>query len=90
MSLLLGSFAASAFAASRCEAPNNPIDRRACNIAKEGPQALRRFVARTQSLYMLYFNDYMSDADLERHYSTQRAQASLEPEARKVLAATAP
>lgn len=76
ITLLLGAWLAplgsTAVAAPRCERPNNPIDLRACNVAKEGPQALRRFVARTQSVYMLDFHDYMSDADLRRHYA--RAQ----------------
>ena len=53
----------------RCQAPGSIADRVACEKAKESPEALRRFVARTQSIYGLYYWDYMSAADLDRHYA---------------------
>ncbi len=60
-----------AFAAPRCEAPKLVVDRRACDKAKEGPDALRQFVTRTQSIHMLYFWDYVLPSDLERHFARQ-------------------
>ncbi len=72
---LIGSslVASDAFAAPRCEAPTDRVDRIACAKAKEGPDALRRFVSRTQSIYSLYFWDYMSESDLDRHYARHQA-----------------
>ncbi len=63
-----------ATAATRCEAPTSRVDRVACEKAKEGPDALRRFVQRTQSIYGLYFWDYMTAVDLERHYARQQVR----------------
>ena len=57
--LLLALIAASAaHAAPRCDAPRQPADRLACAKAAEGPDALRRFVTRTQGIYQLYYGDY--------------------------------
>ena len=75
--------ASTAVAAPRCEAPRlSVVDRRACDKAKEGPDALRRFISRTQSIYALYFWDYMSPSDLERYYARQQMAATLRPEER--------
>jgi hypothetical protein len=49
----------SAFAEYRCDHPQRVDDRRACEYAQQGPAALRRFVERTQSIYGLYFDDYI-------------------------------
>jgi hypothetical protein len=43
----------------RCDHPQGLDDRRACEYAQQGPAALRRFIERTQSIYGLYFYDYV-------------------------------
>jgi hypothetical protein len=50
---------ATAQAAPRCDQPRQPADRIACAKAAEGPDALRRFVTRTQAIYQLYYWDYV-------------------------------
>jgi len=47
-----------AFAAYRCDNPTAPFDLRACAIAAQGPDALRRYIERTRGIYSLYFFDY--------------------------------
>jgi hypothetical protein len=69
--ILTSSTVAAAQATPRCEAPAFPVDRVACAKAKESPEALRRFIERTQSIHMLYFGDYMSDSELEQHRMRQ-------------------
>jgi hypothetical protein len=49
---------APALADHRCDAPRSTIDQRACAKAAEGPDALRRFVERTRTIYALYYFDY--------------------------------
>lgn len=51
--------AGSARAEYRCDHPEHIADRRACEYAQQSPDALRRFIERTQSIYGLYFNDYV-------------------------------
>ncbi len=47
-------------AQSRCRAPATQADRRACEFASAGRlDDLRRFIQRTQSIYGLYFYDYV-------------------------------
>ena len=43
----------------RCDHPQRFDDRRACEYAQQEPAALRRFIERTQSIYGLYFYDYI-------------------------------
>jgi hypothetical protein len=43
---------------SKCSAPNGIGERRACEKAKEGPEALRRFVERTRMIYGLHYWDF--------------------------------
>lgn len=69
-------FVVPASAQNRCDAPRSPADRRACEAAREGPEALRRFVWRTQGIYGLYFGDYMTADDIDRYYALQAAQGS--------------
>lgn len=64
---------AGAQATPRCDKPAFDVDRVACAKAKESPEALRRFIARTQSIHMLYFWDYMSESELDRHHARQQA-----------------
>lgn len=44
-------------AANRCDGPTVGGEARACAAEREGADALRRFVARTQAIYGLYFWD---------------------------------
>jgi hypothetical protein len=62
-----------AHAEYRCDAPPTPLDRRACEKAKEGPQALRRFVEAQRPLHSLYFFDYMTEAQLVAWRNGRRA-----------------
>jgi hypothetical protein len=48
----------------KCNDPRTPIDRRACEAAKQGPDALRRFIERMRVIESLDFYDYMTDAQL--------------------------
>jgi len=59
--------ATSVHAGYRCDpAPSaaNSIDRRACEAAKQGPDALRQFVQRMRPIHSLDMNDYVNDATL--------------------------
>jgi hypothetical protein len=47
-------------AQSRCDAPPTQADQRACQMARAGRlDDLRRFIQRTQTIYGLYFHDYV-------------------------------
>jgi hypothetical protein len=59
-----------ASAAPRCENPGLMADRKACEKAREGADALRRFVSRTQSIYGLYFWDYIMPEQMDRQATT--------------------
>ena len=71
-------FVVPASAQSRCDAPRNHVDRRACEAARESPDALRRFIWRTQGIYRLYFFDYMTADDIVRYYARQDALRNAE------------
>jgi len=45
----------------KCDAPSG-FDRVACEKAKEGPQALRRYIERVRMIESLQFSDYVSEA----------------------------
>jgi hypothetical protein len=47
-----------AVAEHKCDNPRTMIDQRACAKAAEGAYALRSFVARTQTIWGLYYWDY--------------------------------
>jgi len=51
-----------AHAEFKCDAPGARIDRVACEKAKEGPQALRRYIERIRVIESLEFSDYVSEA----------------------------
>lgn len=56
-----------AHAGYRCDpAPTAPnaIDRRACEAAKQGPDALRQLVQRLRPIQLLDMNDYVNEATL--------------------------
>lgn len=42
----------------RCANPNGSVEARACAMAAQGPETLRRFVERTRGIYNLYFFDF--------------------------------
>ena len=46
-----------------CAEPQTPVDRRACEAAREGPDALRHFVQRMNWLnHNLVYGDYVNEA----------------------------
>jgi hypothetical protein len=67
--------ATSAQAEYRCDAPPTRLDRRACEAAKEGPEALRHFIERVRSIERLYFPDYVNEAtELAWEQARERAR----------------
>lgn len=56
--------ASSVHAEYRCEPARSPIDRGACEAAKQGPDALRQFVQRVRPIQSLDMNDYVNEATL--------------------------
>jgi hypothetical protein len=58
--LVLVSAVTGASAEYRCNPAPTFIDQRACEAAKEGPDALRHFVQRMQSIVNLSFHDYVN------------------------------
>ena len=58
--LATGAFApTSALAEYKCDNPTRMIDKRACEKAAEGPDALRHFISRTRMIWQLYIWDYI-------------------------------
>jgi len=56
-----------AHAQYRCASPSTPEDARACDLVKRAaPDQLRLFVQRTSSIYGLYFDNYVTAADVGR------------------------
>ena len=47
----------------KCDRPVSAIDRRACDQAADGADALRRFVTRTRMIYALDIYDYLRDRE---------------------------
>lgn len=73
--LFAGAFAAGAHAEYRCDPAPSPIDQRACDAAKQGPDSLRRFVERWDSkMSNLYFPDYV-DAKTAQSWDAKQALA---------------
>jgi hypothetical protein len=64
--------ATTARAEYRCERPALPEEKRACELVKQGPDVLRRFVDRTRTIYQLYFYDYVTEADWNRWDTARR------------------
>jgi len=48
----------------RCDPPPSGIDSRACEKAKQGPDALRQFIQRMRVIENLYFFDYVNEERL--------------------------
>jgi hypothetical protein len=56
--------AGSAHAAFVCDDPPSAVDKRACDAAEQGPEALRHFIQRMRPVHNLYFYDYVNEARL--------------------------
>lgn len=52
---------APARAAGKCERPQGVGEQRACAMAAQGNETLRRFVERTRPIYTLYYFDFAHD-----------------------------
>jgi hypothetical protein len=63
---------ATARAEYRCDARALPEEKRACELVKQGPEALRMFIDRTRGIYGLYFYDYVTEADFDRWHAASR------------------
>ena len=63
-SLLVLLAASSVHAEYRCEPARTRIDRRACEAAQQGPEALRQYVQRMRPIESLDMNDYVNEATL--------------------------
>ena len=75
------------FAEYRCNAPQFPHERVACQEAKKSPDALRWYISRTQAMHNLRFSDYMSASDLDNYYARiQAAEAKKPAEERRDVA----
>jgi hypothetical protein len=64
---------ATARAEYRCDARALPEEKRACELVKQGPDALRMFIDRTRGIYGLYFYDYVTEADWNRWDTARQA-----------------
>jgi len=58
LALILGSAAPSVLAAGRCDRPTVGGEARACAARQAGPEALRRFILRTETIYGLSYWDF--------------------------------
>ena len=65
----------------KCDAPSMNVDRTACEKAKEGPSALRRYIERIRMIDSLQFSDYVNEA---------QARAWAQSESNRVPAKKAP
>jgi hypothetical protein len=83
LAMALAAAAQPAVAANRCDNPGDVAVRRACEYAAQGPDELRRFVERTQSLYQLYYWDYAQPAATETAKSDATRVASNAPAVKK-------
>jgi hypothetical protein len=70
---LAATISATAQAEYRCTAQALPEERRACELVKQGPDALRIFINGTRGIYGLYFYDYVTQADFDRWDATARS-----------------
>ncbi len=57
-SAALGALSHPVHAANRCDRPTIGGEARACAASREGPEALRRFIYRTQMIYGLSYWDF--------------------------------
>lgn len=67
LAAIAAAFSVAAHAEYRCDAPAASEDRVACELAKlDRSDELRLFIERTKSIYGLYFDDYVSQRDVDR------------------------
>ena len=77
--VLATGIAAAAHAEYRGDPAPTPVDQRTCEAAKQGPDALRRFIERWDSKRSnLYFADYV-DAATAQTWDAKSAQAAGKP-----------
>jgi hypothetical protein len=69
--------ASSALAEYRCDPPRSQLDRRACEAARQGPDALRHFIGKIRPIESLHFDDYVSAADVARWDAAYEARRKL-------------
>ncbi|HTT12339.1 MAG TPA: hypothetical protein VMG60_15745 [Burkholderiaceae bacterium] len=77
----------------RCDHPQGPVDRRACDYAQQGQAALHHFIERTRAIYGLYFYDYVrpeSTAGAQSDATDRAAAVSEEGPARHVEVSAIP
>jgi hypothetical protein len=76
---LLFSFAAAGVGAEyRCNPAPSLIDQRACEAARQGPDALRHFIQRMRVIENLYFNDYV-DGETRVAWEERKARERATP-----------
>jgi hypothetical protein len=75
-------FAGTAHAGYLCDKPPSPVDRRACEAAWQGPEALRHFMQHIRPIHNLYFFDYVDEARLDA-WDASKARAQARPESEK-------
>lgn len=68
-----------AHAAYRCDSPASRVDRVACEMAEQGPDALRRFIERMRPAHSLHFYDYVSDARLLAWQNAMKRERAARP-----------
>lgn len=56
--LVMGVLSIPAHAGNRCDSPTVGAEARACAASRQGPEALRRFIARTRAVYGLSYWDF--------------------------------
>jgi len=59
----LAAFAAPTSAAYKCDGPTGLVDSKGCAAAAQGPEALRRFIQRTQPMWGTSWFDYVRGDD---------------------------
>jgi hypothetical protein len=80
--------ATAAQAQYRCDAPQRPVDRRACEAAKESPDTLRRYIQRMAAIESLQFSDYVNDATVLAWQARERSQQQAGKAEDKALASS--
>jgi hypothetical protein len=85
LSLLLT--AAAVHAEYKCDTSTWQVDQRACEAAKQDPQALRRYILRMQPFATLHFPDYVNKATLLAWEAKEAREAQEASEERERAAA---
>jgi hypothetical protein len=79
--VLIAGVAATAQAEYRCDTPATHRDRRACEAAQEGPQALRRYLLQMSwHGHSMQMQDYVSPALAQRWEELARDDARKQPD----------